>query len=98
MFGEYYYDSRDQSLIIPFRDDLAGLRVSMNDQRSSEVRVWGNYDVAEHRTDIMPSMRVPESRIGSRLSRHTAASSPDRLPLASVSHDSHVVVKLEVLF
>jgi hypothetical protein len=99
LFSEYYYDSRDQSLIIPFRNDLfAGVRVSMNDRRSSEIRVWGNYAL----TNGTPTAIMADAgtRISDRLKVAVAYRGivTGAQALSSITHDSHVVLKLEAFF
>jgi hypothetical protein len=99
LFSEYYYDSRDQSLIIPFRNDVfAGLRVSMNDRRSSEVRVWGNYDLTTRSATAL--MLDANTRISDRLKIAAAYRGivTGAQAFSSISHDSHVVLKLEAFF
>ena len=66
LFAEYYFDSRSQSLVIPFRNDVfAGTRVGLNDRRSSEVRVWGNYDLSARKVTAI--MVDASARLSERL-------------------------------
>jgi hypothetical protein len=99
LFAEYYFDSRSQSLVIPFRNDVfAGTRVSLNDRRSSEVRVWGNYDLSARRaTAIMvdASARLSE-RLKAVVTYRGIIARQDAL--ASIARDSHLVFKLEAFF
>jgi hypothetical protein len=99
LFGEYYYDGRDKSLIIPFnRDAFAGTRIAMNDRRSTEIQLWANYDVAEQRVDVI------SGDVTTRLSDRMKATVGYRAVVAgqgafaSVARDSHVVFKIQTLF
>ena len=99
LFAEYYFDSRSQSLVIPFRNDVfAGGRIGLNDRRSSEVRVWGNYDLSARKvTAIMvdASARLSE-RLKAVVAYRGVVARQDAL--ASIARDSHLVFKLESFF
>lgn len=99
VFGEYYYDSREQSLIIPFRNDVfAGLRIGLNDRRSSEFRVWGNYDLTGRSGTAV--VFDANARISDRVKAALAYRGivTGQQAFSSISQDSHVVLKLEVFF
>ena len=99
VFGEYYYDSREQSLIIPFRNDVfAGLRIGLNDRRSSEIRVWGNYDLTGRSGTAI--VCDANARISDRVKAAVAYRGivTDQQTFSSISRDSHVVLRLEVFF
>jgi hypothetical protein len=99
LFAEYYFDSRSQSLVTPFRNDVfAGTRVGLNDRRSSEVRVWGNYDLSARKvTAIMvdASVRLSE-RLKAVVAYRGIVARQDALD--SIARDSHLVFKLESFF
>jgi hypothetical protein len=99
IFGEYYYDDRLKSLIIPFTNDVfAGVRVGVNDLRSMEIRVWSNYDLAARRCDAI--MLDASARISERAKAVVAYRGivAGKGAFASVADDSHVVMKVEVFF
>jgi hypothetical protein len=99
LFGEYYYDSRDRSLLIPFRNDLfAGVRVGVNDRRSIEMRVWGNYDLTARKATVI--MLDASARISERVKAVVACRGivTSQSAFSSITRDSHVVVKLEAFF
>ena len=99
VFSEYYRDSRPQSLVIPFTNDVfAGIRIGMNDRRSSELRVWTNYDLTAHKAGtvmIDATTRVSE-RFKAVLAYRGVVTGGDAF--GSVDRDSHVVIKLEAFF
>lgn len=99
VFGEYYFDSRSQSLVIPFRNDVfAGTRVGLNDRRSSEVRVWGNYDLSARKVTAI--MVDASARLSERLKVVVAYRGivARQDALSSIARDSHLVFKLESFF
>jgi hypothetical protein len=99
VFGEYYHDSRAQSLIVPFRNDVfAGVRIGVNDRRSSEIRVWSNWDVAAGRPSVV--MLDASTRLSDRVKAAIAYRGiVSRQPaLTSIAQDTHVVLKLETYF
>jgi hypothetical protein len=99
LFAEYYFDSRSQSLVIPFRNDVfAGARVGLNDRRSSEVRVWGNYDLSAG--TVTAIMVDASTRLSERLKAVVAYRGivARQDALASIARDSHLVFNLEAFF
>ena len=43
VFGEYVYDTRERTLIVPFTNDVfGGIRLALNDVRSTELSVWAD--------------------------------------------------------
>jgi len=99
LFGEYYHDTRPQSLIVPFRNDVfAGLRIGLNDSRSSEIRVWSNYDVSAGRASVI--MVDANARLSDRVKAVIAYRGiVSRQPaLTSIAQDSHVVLRFETFF
>ena len=99
VFGEYSYDSRDRSLIIPFnRDAFAGTRIALNDRRTTEIQLWANYDVAEQRVDVVSG--DASTRLSDRVKATVGyrAVVAGKGAFASVARDSHVVFKIQTLF
>jgi hypothetical protein len=99
VFGEYYYDGRDKSLIIPFnRDGFAGAQIALNDSRSTEIRFWANYDFAEQRIDVVAA--DGSARLSDRVKAIVGyrAVVAGKGAFASIARDSHVVFKIQTLF
>jgi hypothetical protein len=99
LFGEYYHDTRPQSLIVPFRNDVfAGVRIGVNDRRSSEIRVWTNYDVSAGRPSVI--MLDASARLSDRVKAAIAYRGivSRQQALTSIAQDSHVVLKFETFF
>jgi hypothetical protein len=70
----------------------------MNDRQSTEIRVWANYSLAEQHVDVVAldaSARLSD-RVKAVVGYRGVVTGKGAL--ASVSRDSHLVVKLQTLF
>lgn len=97
LLSEYYLDQREESLITPFNKDIfLGARIGLNDKRSTEIKVWTNYDFHRNTTDVImldASIRITD-RLKAQVSYRGIIS---KGPLfASVSNDSYVLFRLEM--
>jgi hypothetical protein len=96
---EYDYDTRQRDLVLPFTNDLlGGVRLALNDVRSTEFVVWSNLAFPDARTEIVAadaSARVLEGLKATIAYRGVLSA---RGPFADVSKDSYVSLRLSSYF
>ena len=98
-FSEYYSDRRKESLLAPFNNDLfTGLRFGLNDKRSTEFRLWTNYDFYKHKAEAVmfdANTRISDNIKAVAAYRGIVAATS---PFDSAADDSHAWLRLEIYF
>jgi len=98
-FNEYYLDRREGSLIVPFNNDFfVGIRLGLNDKRSTDLRLWTNYNTKRNSSDVV--MLDASARISDQIKvvgtyRGIVSS---KAHFDSIANDSHVTFKILIYF
>jgi hypothetical protein len=99
LLGEYDYDSRPQSVVVPFTNDLlAGLRIALNNVDDSQIMVFSSLAFPQARVDVVAIDASSRLLDGLRVALSFRGMPARSGPFADLHKDEYLSLRLTASF